>query len=718
MQHTSGSPRRACWTKAVAGAGIVLGHSLAGAQFSEFSDAQAQPPSPSQGPGLEAAVQEIGTAVQRAFGALGRLLGGQDAALAALVKEGKWEEAQQMYLSGQADYDQSEEARASVLRIAQHLHAASASADEALLADLNAVPARAADAARWPAISDALKTASERVREVEAHPVLGQPPYQPPGLGALRQAKQAAEVALQAARPAQFAAYDHAAAVPFFDAYPLATDAGERQRLLVEQFGALRQQVESAPLERAGRLLKALGPQVADGGQRDLLARAWQAAYVREHGGGPLRLRQRMEMAAALDAWLPGHGLRPRWAVAAWQGSGSSRLQVLKGTLDAQVLEAAPGASVAQWAERARGQGFDVLVLERAAPVVHHAAPTGYGAQPGRYVERHDSRPNPEVAQLRAQLASAESDLRQAQQAQRDAEAQIRQMSRSATSGGMAALALLGAGGVAFGTAAAESRVSELRSALARTPATVTEPVYRDYQRRTMVESLVVVAPLALYTVDVQGGQAARLVALDAQTGDREAVVEWAPKDDSVRPPGPQDRTGWIDARVAAATALPAAVTRQSLADGLDKAPIALDGLDAAMQEDERAARAFAEQQVAALQQRAASAQASAPAANAPRPWEAGAGAARQDQARGGSAAVSCTDAGLMARFGPEIERIGASASGMGICQASRAAADLFGRIAQTLARECTNEPGIAEFRQSMEQSRKEALETAAGSCG
>lgn len=71
-----------------------------------------------------------------------------------------------------------------------------------------------------------------------------------------------------------------------------------------------------------------------------------------------------------------------------------------------------------------------------------------------------------------------------------------------------------------------------------------------------------------------------------------------------------------------------------------------------------------------------------------------------------------------MARFGPEIERIGASASGMGICQASRAAADLFGRIAQTLARECTNEPGIAEFRQSMEQSRKEALETAAGSCG
>ena len=48
----------------------------------------------------------------------------------------------------------------------------------------------------------------------------------------------------------------------------------------------------------------------------------------------------------------------------------------------------------------------------------------------------------------------------------------------------------------------------------------------------------------------------------------------------------------------------------------------------------------------------------------------------------------------------------------------SRAAADLFGRIAQTLARECTNEPGIAEFRREMERSRGEALETAAGSCG
>jgi hypothetical protein len=527
-----------------------------------------------------------------------------------------------------------------------------------------------------------------------------------------------AGAALQAARPAQFAAYDHAAAVPFFDAYPLATEAGERQRLLAGQFDALRQQVESAPLERATQLLKALGPQVADGGQRDLLARAWQAAYVREQGGGPLRLRQRMEVAAALDAWLPGHGLRPRWAVAAWQGGSLPRLQALQSRLDAQVLEAAPGASVPQWVEQARGQGFDVLVLERTAPAVHHAAPTGYGAQPGRYVERHDSRPNPEVAQLRAQLVSAESDLRQAQQAKRDAEAQMRQMSRSSMSGGMAALALLGAGSVAYGTVSAESRVNELRSALARTPATVTQPVYRDYQRRTMVESLVVVAPLALYAVDVQGGQAARMVALDARTDDREAVVEWAPKDDSVRPPGPQERTGWIDARVAAATALPAAVTRQSLADGLDKAPIALDGLDAAMQEDERAARAFAEQQVAALQQRAASAQASAPAPNAARPWEAGAGAARQEPARGGSAPASCTDAGLTARFGPELERMGASASGMGICQAGRTMADIAGRIAQTLAQECANVPEAVEFRRQMEQLRAEALETAAGSCG
>jgi hypothetical protein len=72
----------------------------------------------------------------------------------------------------------------------------------------------------------------------------------------------------------------------------------------------------------------------------------------------------------------------------------------------------------------------------------------------------------------------------------------------------------------------------------------------------------------------------------------------------------------------------------------------------------------------------------------------------------------------LTARFGPELERMGASASGMGICQAGRTMADIAGRIAQTLAQECANVPEAVEFRRQMEQLRAEALETAAGSCG
>ncbi len=423
-----------------------------------------------------------------------------------LVEKGELDRAYELYFSKWAELEASPDAQPIVANMAESWNRRAAPQLSALTVQLRAINP-ATGPSQWADWSRSMSQAKEVLEKNKANLLLMKFPSAEASV--LQSALNEAEQRLADAMPSQFIAYDLAAQPDFFAAYPLSIAEADKGRLVTERAPAVAQVLSSYKIADATQALKNYLPFAGTPTARQQWMQGWVNAYGRERQWGiGMGLAQKMEAGRSLKDVIPEADVKVTIALlpvfapdiaADRRDHMKRRAERLAQRLEADLQpEAEYSQAMAQVA--ALRSSYNLVVLADVGRLQGVERTLGPSVQQGRFLARHDVHPNPEQQRLTQELIQAQNTLARAQMEQKRAEEQARNIARQ--SQGMAMLGVLTATASIFDTNAAKNEVMRLRRELNQTPATISTPVYDNYERKTVMRRLTAIAPVSLYVVD------------------------------------------------------------------------------------------------------------------------------------------------------------------------------------------------------------------------